>query len=506
MKKIYNLMIIAGTILFLLPAGCSLDKYPQDAIVTEQAFQTMADAAKQRNALYSLLRARQYGLFTQTAEVMGDMFNATLDFGNRQGPMHILTADMPDDYNVRDIWFNCYSAIAQVNNFISKIGNVVPEAAGDDVILANYAAEGHYVRAHLYYILIKYFGVDYEPGTAASKPGVPIVTEFNVNERPARATVKEVYDFILAEITEAEKLTVAGVAKSERITIDAVKALKSKIQLLMHDFTGAAATAGALISSGKYPLVTTVADLKASWVNDNSTEDIFLMYASNTEAGAVPAGSGSASTEQNQSIYATYSTASLRYVPDFLPTQTTVDLYVAGDLRRDVFLSDPATDIVRSASVGGDFPGVFFLKKYPGNPALFSSANTNYRHKPKVARIAEQYLIAAEALNSSGGLTYLNALRTARGLSTLGAWSDAELQNEWAREMIGEGVRIECLKRWNLGFNGRLPQDAGCVIGPTDANYAQKSCPAGYYRFTLPVPVNELRTNPNMAQTPEWLN
>jgi starch-binding outer membrane protein, SusD/RagB family len=37
------------------------------------------------------------------------------------------------------------------------------------------------------------------------------------------------------------------------------------------------------------------------------------------------------------------------------------------------------------------------INKYPGNPALFTAASTNYQHKPKVFRVAEMYLIAAEA-------------------------------------------------------------------------------------------------------------
>jgi len=494
MNKIFNIMIAVGALSLLLPA-CSLEKYPQSSIATDQAFQTMADAAKQRNTLNTYLRNRQYGIYTTSSDVMSDMFNATLDFGNRKGQLHIISENMLDDYDVRDIWANCYAAIAQINNFLEKIDEVTPEAAGDEAILANYKAEAHYVRAYMYYVLIKYFGVDYEPTTAASKPGVAIVTTFNVNEKPARSSVAEVYDFIKAEISEAEKLTVAGAAKSENITIDAVRALKSKIQLLTHDFSGAAATAQALINSGKYPLVTTEAGLRATWVDDNSTEDILLMFTSSSEGGVA-----------DHSLYFGYNASLMRYSPDFLPTQKTVDLYEANDLRRAVFLSDPAVDIVRSASTGTEFEGVYLFKKFPGNPALFTSANSNFRHKPKVARIAEQYLIAAEALNVSGGLIYLNALRTARGLSELSAWSDAELQNEWAREMIGEGARIECLKRWNLGFNGRPPQNDGCVMNPTSDGYALRSCPAGYYRFTFPIPINDLRANPNMEQTPEWLS
>ena len=506
MKRLLNIIMIAG-IFGILFSACELEKYPYNAIATEQAFVTMSDAANHRNALYSLLRGRQYGMFTQTAELQSDLYNATADYGNRQGFIHQITQDLAGDYNVRDIWRACYSAIAQVNNFIENVDKVDTTTPQEEATIADYKAEAHYVRAYIYYILIKYFGAAYDPATASDKLGVPLLTTFDINAKPERASVGAIYDFIKDEITLAEQLTVTGEAKSERITIDAVRAFKARIQLLTRDYSGAAQTAQALINSGNYPLVTTEVALRASWVNDDSSEDIFLMFVSASEAGQIPAGSGSGNTEQNQSIYTIYQQATEKYRPDYIPTKTVVDMYEADDLRRKVFLSDPTNDTI-NLSTGSDYPDVLFLKKFPGNPAMFTT-QTNYRHKPKVARIAEQYLIAAEALNRSGGngLPVLNALRQARGASELPAWDEQEMQNEWVREMIGEGFRIECLKRWGIGYDGRIPQNPDLIQGGLeDVNFAKRNCPAGYYRFILPIPHNELRTNPNMVQTPEWIH
>jgi len=513
MKRIM-IMTIVG-VMFIL-SSCDLNKTPYNAVFVDDSFSTMTDAGYQRNGLYSYLRGRQLGVFVQTSEWQSDLFNAGVNFGNRGGFPHRLSTGLLDDYYVRDIWSNCYSALMQVNNFIEKIDNVATTTPAEETTLANYKAEAYYVRAFLYYTLIKNFGPDYEPTTAATALGVPLVTKFDIFDKPARATVKEIYDFILADITQAEQLTTAGAVRSERITIDAVKALKSKIQLLMHDFPGAAATAQALINSGKYPLITTAANLETYWTNDNGSEDIFLMYVSATEYGLAIQGSGSANTEQDMAPFSNWSAGNSAYWPDWFPTKTVMDMYEPGDFRLTAYykyaLSTGSDRIIANSTY---CKNIYMLKKWP----YTSLYGGNHRHKPKVARIAEQYLIAAEALALSGkqgeALTVLNTLRTNRGASALPAWDNQGLRNEWAREMIGEGVRMECLKRWGIGYNGRVPQIGASastgaavtiVTGPTDPDYCAMNAPANWYRFTLPMPQNDIRLNPNLVQTPEWVD
>ena len=74
--------------------------------------------------------------------------------------------------------------------------------------------------------------------------------------------------------------------------------------------------------------------------------------------------------------------------------------------------------------MGTDYPSFWCINKYPGNPALFTAASTNYMHKPKIFRIAEVYLISAEAAaqtpaTEAAALTTLNLLRVARGATAL---------------------------------------------------------------------------------------
>jgi len=144
-----------------------------------------------------------------------------------------------------------------------------------------------------------------------------------------------------------------------------------------------------------------------------------------------------------------------------------------------------------------NFPGVRVFNKFPGG-----SDFTGFRHRQRIHGIAEMYLIAAEAGNNP---TRLSQLRQARGAGTVTTLD--ELRDEWTREKIGEGFRIENLRRWEIGFNGRVPQDPGAVHLPGNFEFTGRHVTSDQlYRFTFPIPQNDIRTNPNMVQTPSWVN
>jgi hypothetical protein len=496
MKKIFNI-ILTVFLLGWIFTSCELEKYPYNSIASEDTFNTVQDATNHLNGLYSFMRHTQYGNFTYFSELQSDLFNIRSQSNGypqmQEMPVTILTLPY-----FPAMWTTLYYGIARINNFIANIDNV----RGEEAIIASYKAQAHYFRAYFYYVLIKHWGENYESETVAkSKLGVPLVKELDVTVKQGRASLFETYDFILTELTEAETLmgnNMLGMPSSTRVTIDAVKALKSKILLLTGDKTGAAQLANELINSGTYPLNTTEADLRRGWVNDQTTEDIFILNIANQQVGYNSNLGGSG--ELLQQMYSNWNVTLKAYTPNLIPTKTVVEMYEPNDLRNAVYLSDTLTDTISYNS--RYYTGVKFVKKWPGNPELQVIAGTiNYRHRPKVARIAEMYLIAAEAEQN---LTRLNELREARGASTLTSWSDEELRNEWAREMIGEGVRLECIKRWQIPINGRIPQNPASIVN--DARFTETSLPANYYRFTWAIPDAEMQNNPNMRQIPQWEN
>ena len=113
------------------------------------------------------------------------------------------------------------------------------------------------------------------------------------------------------------------------------------------------------------------------------------------------------------------------------------------------------------------------------------------------------YLIAAEAYaqagNSAKAKEILNALQTARHATPTEGTMD-DIKNEWFKETVGEGLRLNCLKRWGDGMAARTPQDGAALLIMTGAGYEQRTIPAGFAKLTWPVPTYELQVNPNLVQ------
>lgn len=204
-------------------------------------------------------------------------------------------------------------------------------------------------------------------------------------------------------------------------------------------------------------------------------------------------------------VYLGYNPASQKYIPDFIPSQWVIDLYDDADIRKDVYFEQKPVNLQ-----GEDFT-LTLVNKFPGNPELFTDANTNYQHAPKVFRIAEMYLIAAEAaynIPGSDALTPLNTLRESRGLNSLAGVSGSallqEIKNERLRELAFEGFRLFDLKRWGEGFERRDPQNTDALSPGND--FYELSVQASNNKFVWGLPSNDISINPNLSdqQNPGW--
>lgn len=499
MKKIYKLTLLTA-LLVIGMVSCDLDKFPYDNIEQSQAFKSVKDAQTLRNGLYAGLRGRLYGIYTFSTDVQADMLNATLDFGNRNGFPHRWTGFLAGDYTIRDVWRGYYSALVNVNNIINNIDGIPTESAAEADELGQYKGEAYLLRAYYYHKLVTRFAKDYEPASAATDLGVPLVLDFDVTLQPARSTVAAVYTQILDDLAMAKTLLadVDGEANAKYLTYDAAVALEARVRLYMHDYTTAATLANSLIGVGStYPLIDDATDLKSMWEDDISTEVIFQLELSQpNELG------------NTNNVYLGYSPSLDLYTPDFVPQQWVIDIYDNADIRKGVYLEQKAVRVQ-----GVDYPGIYCINKYPGNPALWTAASTNYQQKPKVFRVAELYLISAEAnaqapATEAAALATLNLLRNARGLTDLvglnGSALMDEIKDEWVREMLCEGVRLENLKRWHMGFSRSTPQNMDLINVGVD--YDLKTVAADDDQFVWGIPSNDITTNPNLAnqQNPGW--
>jgi starch-binding outer membrane protein, SusD/RagB family len=497
MKNKIKLLSLTIALLAIL-ASCDLDKYPYDSIEQSQAFKTIKDATTLSNGLYSMLRGRVYGIYTFSTDLQADLMNATLDYGNRNGFPHKWNGFLADDYTIRDTWTGYYSAIANVNNIIQNIDKIQTTTTSDADLIKKYKGEAFFLRAYYYHQLIIRWAKDYEPSTASTDPGVPIVLTFDITLLPARSTVAEVYKQIRDDIAQAKTFlaAVTGAQNSSKITKDCVTALDAEVNLEMHSWDGAVTAANSLISSGTYPLISNATTFKNMWINDAGSELIFQVFCSQ------PSELGNA----NGLIYLSLNASLAKFVPDFVPEQWVIDQYLDTDIRKAAYLEKKTLYIQ-----GITYNNIYCINKFPGNPALFTAANSNYMHKPKIYRIAEMYLISAEAAaqtpaTEAAALTTLNLLRAARGLTALTGLTGTALMDavkaERTRELLGEGYRLDDLKRWKMGVTRSAAQNVNLIV--TGADYDTKVVAAGDDKFVWGIPANDISTNPNMVQNKGW--
>lgn len=496
--------------------ACNLDRYPTSSVAQETSMSTYNDAVAWDKGMMATLRARRSstrsGSNSSTNDLMlvpdiqADELNATLAYGNNYGAPHDWVNFRSSTYEVRDTYGLTYKALNDINFIITKMPALEASLtdATQKAAVGQILGRAYFIRAHYYLELAIRFGKAYDASTAASDRNAPLILEYNPKARPANATNKEMYAQILADLAEAStRLSGAtGTANATTITIDAVKALKARVALYMQDWATALSTAKELISSGTYALMDASKDnMTAMWRADGETlkESIVLLPVSWPDEWTA-----------TSPTYLYPQVKTHRFIPYYLPTQGIIDLYDDSDTRKAVYFSKDY-DVEIEAEVYSKT--LTLITKFWGNPSLASTKDAtwgvvpDYRMRPKLYRLAEQYLIAAEAAyrsgNSSDALTLLNALRKSRGLADVSVSGDAlwtEIKKERQRELAFEGFRLFDLKRWGLAMTRMTPQTINGTSPFLVADHSKLTMPATDHRFVWPIPFQDVQLNPNLKQ------
>lgn len=517
MKQYKLLSLLAGVSLMAF-TSCDLEEMPTTDIGfdnNEEAVINGTNIQQFENGLYSAFRATQYGVYSLVPDLICDGFNETVNSGNYYGPVHRTDASFTaSDQDVESIWSGYYGYMVDYNNFIND-GYVMEQEAelqklmqGDQNASPDaYAIRGlgvaHFFRAYTYMQLARLFAKDYEPSTAATDLCVPLVLKYNQEEKPARATVQQVYDQIKKDLDAAYvyigAVGVNGQVGSEAVTIDAVNALYARYYLDTHDYPMAAQYAMVLVGSERYVLASNEDEMKQEYTYDEGKEPIFQMSASLAENG-----SGTNSAYINGSSYP-YVPEGFYLAPYYMPSGKLLALYESTDLRLAQWFND--THVFRyGSSLATDIP---IFVKYYGDPnaGLNNSIVPNGRQHVKPFMIGEMYLILAEASLQANDPTTaaqaLNELQTKRGATPTAATME-NIQNEWFKETVGEGLRYSCMKRWHIGFSGRPAVYPGAGIVPEGTSNTQKEMPADDDHWLLPIPAYERQLNDNLEQNPGY--
>ncbi|WP_405259281.1 RagB/SusD family nutrient uptake outer membrane protein [Capnocytophaga stomatis] len=506
--KIKNI-IVGGASLLL--TGCfSLDQYPQDSFANEDSFNTMNDADFWINGMYENLRESTHGVYMTSSELQTDLID--IRFGTFGGNIYTWEEFTASEPVVQNIWRKYYRNIANINNCIEGFNQIKTESAKEREELTLYKGQLYLTRALYYSKLVTLFCKSYDPATSKKDLGLPLLKKLLVKhtDLPSRSSLEETYDFILQDITQAQEYLKGSQNEegSRYMTSDAALLLKARMLLYKGEWKQAYDVATSLIQAGTYPLTSSEYALRRVWANDAKQETIVQLYASAVERVDDNARNDSYTGEY---VY-TYNNKEYRiFTPAFLPNQWVLDLYEDSDIRKSVYYTQKE---IRKGDTD-DLKDLYLVYKYPGNPNLRGTGKAaKAEHEPKIFRIAEAYLIAAEAAymnNQMGDATrYLNLLRTARKASNItvtGAELLEEIKKERVRELAYEGYRLMDLKRWKEGVDRtiRPAQDIDFIRNNPPEQYKMLKKSADDYRMVWPIPSAEIaRMKNKLKQNSGW--
>lgn len=461
----------AKVILFLaLPVLMSCEKLiqtePVGVISTDKAYDNEKNIEASLNGIYYKLQQTGtlynsnfytiYAALSDEAKVLSPAVNS-IEFSTNQ----ISVANTA----VSNLWNNAYDVIYQCNSLIE---NVTPKTNLNTTKKNQFLGEARFLRAYSYFMLVQYYG------------NIPLATssDYRVNNTLSRSPVTEINDFIISELEEAEILLPDGYGVfggvRTRVTKQAAQALSSRQYLYRKNWAKAIEKSSLLIGNNLFSLPENFDDVLKS----NSPESIFELWFSSQSAGTF-----------NYTAQSFVPNTSLPNpaTPGFLPSDKLVNAF-----ENNTVTSMPdkrKTAFIRFQPIPS--PGYNYLFKYRDR-----ATNTD---QPKFFRLAEQYLIRAEAraqLDLPGAADDIDAIRLRAGLTKTDAVSPSQLLDAVAQERFVE-----------LCFEGhRWPdlirtEKADVVLGaykPTTWKPTDK---------LLPIPATEIGRNPNLnPQNPGYTN
>lgn len=466
MKNMLQYIKLCTALGTLLCATACLDKYPAQSIPEKEGMQNFNDAEQAVVGIYSSLKSGYLytGYLTLLPDIQSDLVYAAEGNSNTYGN-HWLWTVRSTNSEILGVYGALYSTIGNCNFFLDGIDTVKANETSDEKLdeLNIYTGEVYAIRALCYSELLKCFCKAYDPATAEDELGVVLRKKYFENEPVRRASLYDSYAFVLEDLERAEALLsdedADNAANSIYFTLAAAEALHARVALYMQDWETAIEYSSKLIDgrSDQFSLADAKTQITSDgltwfdymWFYDQSPEVIFRIGLLTTD-----------STGALGTVFLNFNRDYVYFYPDFVPAQWVLNAYDSSDLRYSSYFADKNNGIVIGYDNGMEWP---LLVKYYGNRTFIQSMIFHVS-MPKVFRLAEQYLIRAEAYcnlptpNYSAASKDLTTLRQARYQNGGGALNVTQanwkghISNERVRELYMEGFRLHDLKRWGMGF------------------------------------------------------
>jgi len=480
MRNKYYLMIIAISAMIMTSCEDFLDEVPSFALPAEESIETVDDLQNAVNGAYARLNAFDYysGDFIPLADLRGDdmTFNVTLN-ANQISPVARYQYDKNSTY-AENFWRAPYVTTGRINDILSVADNITIES-GEEERYNDLIGKLYALRALCHFDLARMFcqlPTALHDGMTMDSPdsGIPIADRvFDIDYKPVRSTLRATYDFILADFDKAiEKLDPSPdiIESYGYINIWAAKALKSRVLLYSGNYSQALQLAEEVINGAGdagYRLAE-ITEYYNMWKEVSQPEFLFEIITTLQY-----------NAQRN----------SLGYYSD-------PDGYGEFALTNDfatwlISFSSDIRSLMTSRKTNSQGLGRgYYPNKYPGREQSL------YVNNPKVIRMAEVYLIAAEAAfhgnNQTKAVQYMNELRNKRLVvpDDLTTVTLDDILNERRKELFAEGHRS-----WDVWRNKRSLVNRDFSGDPV--NYDN-------WRTLVAIPQRELDISPGLVQNYGW--
>lgn len=490
----------------LLTFGCTeldFQKYPVDEI-TEGAFFTEADNVRQiLNSAYTA--AREFYIYSSSSGFIfiaelpsDDSYNSKFNNANDLITLNESTWQS-DNGQFSSAWDRAYTTISRCHLAMEHAKSMMEDGA----LKTRYINEAKYLRALMYFNLVRTFG------------DVPLILHNITNPDDlfeyGREPKANVYIQIIADLKDASNLDIKYTDNNDigYATGAAAKALLGEVYLTLKQYPDARTVLSELVNSG------------AGYELMNNYEDVFKAQNSNNKeiVFAIQFARGFDPSQGNPLITGAYPNEP---IPDpqlhqmltrgsgtLLVTRDLVEAFERTDLRRNMIASrwDGAMNVIQNQ------------RTYHWTLKYFDDEMTDAIDSGCeliIHRWADILLMYAEALNETGStaeaLNYLTQVRTRAGLNTdnsLGSDKNAmflALENERRIELHQEGHRWFDLVRTGRAqtvVNAHLASTTE-IIGTVDPNIGMDNLEKGdgnrsiqEYQLIFPIPQAQININPN---------
>ncbi|WP_439480209.1 RagB/SusD family nutrient uptake outer membrane protein [Chryseobacterium aquaticum] len=410
------------------------------------------------------------------------------------------------------IWVSNYNIINKVNILLSgsKLIDFNSLNATDKALYTAVLVHARALRAYAYITLESYFSPNMKDPNAlgvmlSTEPAVILDTKLpRVKNSEIFALIESDLQYALTNFNTTSVAAGSGTQLQHYLEKRAIQAIAARYYNYKGDDVNAKLNAAAVVN-GFVP--TPAGSYATMWTDTTRGEILWSLYRPNSATGSwsnIGSLYTTNSTDINGSVNFDMSRKLYSLIDNQLP---------GGDIRRDVFVDTTSKfDLFYPNGPNPREDDVIVINKYPGKNPPLANATMQLRNDIKMIRLSEMYFILAEVAVHEGNLTTaatnirdIRLRRSKTGVASAITYTSAQqayadILLERRRELAFEGHRYLDLKRMGVAAGVGIDRDKY----DDDNQNVPLTLPASDYRFTLPIPLDELNANPNVQQNPGY--